>query len=179
MKRLLFALALVVATAVPALADPTADLRNAMINFGKLTSYHMEATAKGYSIEMDMMPPARMHVTAAGMEAIKIDGDMYVKMGETWRKFNFPGIEQMANLYKGAIDAASHPRTDMVVDDLGPKVVDGVPLHGYSVTDKDHPKAGATLYLDGSGNIVRIVPAEGGMVKLSKFNAPMSIVAPI
>jgi hypothetical protein len=179
MKRLLFALALVAATAVPALADPTADLSHAMQNLGRATSYHIQFTAKGMSLDIDAMPPQKMHMTGGPMEVVKIDNDTYVKMGETWRKFNIPGIEQMTGMYKTTIDAASHPTADMIVTDLGPKVVDGVPLHGYTWTDKEHPKASATFYLDGGGNISRIQPTEGGVIRITKINAPMTIVAPI
>jgi hypothetical protein len=179
MKRLLFALALVGATAAPALADPTADLSRAMMNLGAAKSYHVEVTAKGMSMEIDAMPPARMHMTGGPMEVIKIDNDTYVKMGETWRKFNFPGIEQVAGMYKGAIDTASHPTADMVVTDLGPKNIDGIALHAYTMTDKEHPKASATFYLDGGGNLARIQPTEGGIIKITKINVPVTIVAPI
>jgi hypothetical protein len=181
MKRLLFAVALIAATAVPALADPTNDLKNAMLNLAKATSYHMEADIKGKTVDVDMMPPGKLHMTmGSSMEMIKIDSDMYLKMGGSWRKFNIPGMDQMTQMFTSRIESASHPASDMTVVDLGPKVVDGVPLHGYNVKSKAGDKEfGSTMYVDGGGMLVRIETPDNGVIRISKFNQPIAIVAPI
>lgn len=179
MKRLLLVLALVAATRFPVLADSTTDLKNAMLNLAKATSYHVTATVKGHEVDADMMPPAKIHVTASGMEMIKIDSEMYLKMGGSWRKFAIPGMDQMTQMFTGQLESAKHPATDMIVTDLGPKIVDGVPLHGYSVRSKSDAHAASTMYIDGAGNIVRIEAPDGGVITISKFNAPMTIDAPV
>jgi hypothetical protein len=180
MKRLLVALALAVtvaAAAVPASADPTADVRGAMIAFAKATSYHVSATAEGRDIEADFLPPSRAHFIAAPIEVITIDGTTWVKLGGGWRQFAVPGMDRITGFVQGTIDTMRNPPDDMVVTDLGPKSVDGAALHAYGVTTKS--AAGTTtVYIDRSGLLARIDTNDGSTVRFSKFNAPLTIAPP-
>jgi hypothetical protein len=179
MKRLLLTLTLVAATVAPALADPKGDLMNAMMKVARATSYHVQTTDKGKSIDMDMMPPTKMHIMMGStMEMIKIDSEMYVKVQGTWRKFSIPGMDAMVNMYKGNIDKYTHAADDTVVTDIGMKVVDGAPLHGYTMKNAE-AKTPVTIYIDGAGYPARMETDNGLVMLFSKFNAPMSIDAPI
>jgi hypothetical protein len=181
-KQLLAVAALVVATTTAAFADPQGDVVNAIMAFGKLSSYHVEATiGKDHEISGDVVNPGRMHVSAGPAEMIVIDKTTYVKMGSTWREFTLPGIDRMFSPLTYTQRLAAH-RADVTVTDLGPKVVAGEPLHAYAVksTAVDKP---ATLYLDPSGTLTRVevAGASGDIdaITFSNFNGPISIVAPI
>jgi len=176
LKRLLFALALVVFAAAPALADPKADIANAFILFGKASSYHMSAAAKGRTLEVDSEKPDKMHVVSGPMELVKIGTTTWIKAGGAWRQFNFPGMDQITSAYSGALNVVQAPPNDVTVTDLGTKTIDGTPLHAYSVVEKS---GSATVYVDnGSGYPVRVETADGSSVTFSKFNSAGPITAP-
>lgn len=169
MKRLLGVLALVVFAASPALADPKSDMYAAMQKFGALKSYAVNATSPRGAVEIDMVVPNKQHLLAGPMEMIRIDGDTWVKMNGKWQKFAMPGIEQMTAGVNNAIKATKANPDDLTVTDLGMKSPDGVPLHAYQVLVKNGGGP-QTIYLDGSGMLVRIDSAQGP-VTFSKFNA--------
>ncbi len=182
MKHLVAIVALVIASALPALADPQSDVVNAMTAFGKLTSYHIDATAgKDRSMSADVVNPGRMHVTAGPAEMIQIDGTTYVKFGGSWRQFAIPGMERIFSPVTYTQKLAAH-KADVTVTDLGTKVVAGAPLHAYLVKSGsvDRP---ATVYLDGTGALTRVETVDGtgnlDVITFSNFNGPISIVAPI
>jgi hypothetical protein len=180
MRRMLCALILVAFAAAPALADPKSDLMAAMLQFGKMTSYHITATDRGSTIEADMALPAKMHVTMGPVEMIKIDSTTWVKMNGSWRQFAFPGMEQLTSSITNAVGYASgkYGSGDMIVTDLGMKSPEGVPLHAYTVTDKAG-RSPATLYLDSASKLVRVDTPDGGVVRFSKFDAIDPIVPPV
>jgi uncharacterized protein YaiE (UPF0345 family) len=176
LKRLLCALALVVFAAAPALADPKADVANAFILFGKASSYHISAAAKGRAVEVDTEKPDKMHVVSGPMELVKIGTTTWVKAGGSWQQFNFPGLDQITSAYSGALNVVQSPQDDVTVTDLGTKTIDGTPLHAYSIVQKS---GSATVYIDnGSGYPVRVVTADGSSVTFSKFNTAGPITAP-
>ena len=177
MNRLLLALALTLTAAAPALADPTADVKNAMISFANAKSFHVSADDAGKNVEADIVPPAKAHFVAGPFELITISGTTWVKAGGSWHQFAIPGIDRITVFVTGAIDTVRNPPADMVVTDLGTKSIDGATLHGYTIANK----AGAsprTIYLDGSGNLARVESSSGGVVRFSKFNAPLDISPP-
>ena len=180
MRRFLCALALVAFGAAPALADPKSDLIAAMAQFGKANSYHITAVAKGRTMEADMALPAKMHVYSGPMEMIKIDQTMWIKAGSNWQKLNLaalPGGDQIMGAFNGAIATAHTAPDDMVVSDLGMKSPEGAPLHAYSITNKAG-KSPSTVFLDGSGALVRVESTDGTVVKFSRYNAIDPIVPP-
>lgn len=179
MKRLLAALTLVALTAAPALASPTSDVTDAMIKLGTAKSYHLNVTSRGQTVDVDFVKPDKQHVTVTGMEFIKLGAAMYTKMGGTWQKFAVPGVaDRITGMFDGAIkNATGHPE-NLVVVDLGPKVVSGLPLHAYSIKDKDASVA-STVYLDGRGTPVRLETNDGTTLVISKINDPIEIDAPI
>ena len=178
MKRLLCALALVVFAAAPAWADPKSDLASSMIQFSKATSFHMSATSRGKTVEVDMVKPGKVHIVVAPMEMIKIDNTMYVKMGGTWRQFTLPGMDRIADMYQGALDKSTHPTDDMVVVDLGMKTVEGATLHAYTIKNKGDTGP-TTLYIDDKGFPARVETSDGSVVRFSNINGPIAINAPV
>lgn len=179
MKRLLWTLALIAFSAAPALASPASDVQGAMIMLGTAKSYHVTFTAKGKTGDIDVVKPDKMHVVMPPMEMVKIGDTSYMKMGGTWRKFTIPGMsEQITSMYEGAIHKVSSHADDVVVTDLGSKVVDGASLHAYVVKNKD-AKEPTTVYIDGRGEPARLETADGTVVRFSKINDPIAIDAPI
>jgi hypothetical protein len=180
MRRFLCALALVAFGAAPALADPKSDLMAAMAQFGKASSYHITALAKGRTMEADMALPAKMHIYSGPMEMIKIDQIVWVKAGSNWQKINMaalPGADQITNAFNGAIATAHSAADDVTVTDLGMKSPEGAPLHAYTVTNKAG-KSPSTVFLDAGGALVRVENTDGTVVKFSRFNAIDPIVPP-
>jgi hypothetical protein len=178
MKRFLCALALVVFAAAPALADPKSDLMRSMTQFGNAGSYHITASGKGQTVDIDMVQPGKMHVVAGPMEMIKIDSSTWMKMNGKWQKFAMPGMDQMTAGINNAIATAQGKQDDLVVTDLGMKSPDGVPLHAYTVTNKAG-QSPSTVYVNASGVLVRVDNTDGGVVTFSKFNAVPPIEPPI
>ena len=178
MKRLTAALLLVLAMGVPALADPTNDVKNAFLTLMSAKSYHMSAEGKSHVIDADFVSPGKYHVSVGPMEMIMLDKTVYVKMQGTWRQFSFPGSDMMMGSFMKVREMASHPE-NVDVTDLGTKIVDGGPLHAYSVQSKGEAKP-AIIYVNAGGYPVR-VDVDGGneVVRFSNFNAPIDIVAPI
>jgi hypothetical protein len=173
LNRFLASVVLVMATATPAFADANSDIQGAMIAFTKLSSYHMEmSTARSATIVADFVSPGRYHVISAGTESIVIGPTMYLKLNGKWQKLagNMPTMTGFTKTL------TSHPR-GMVATDLGPRVVGGATLHAYKVQDTATHKSDM-VYLDGRGRIVRM-EAGTTIMTVSRFNAPVSIQAPI
>jgi hypothetical protein len=167
--------ALVAALTTQALADAQGDVKNAMIQFSKLTSYHMTAHGLGKTIDADIVNPGKMHVVMGSMELIRLDTTTYVKINGEWRKFAFPGMDRLSGPAMTVQQLVAH-KGDFVVSDLGPKTIDGATLHAYTVKATEGPAT--TMYLDASGNLARADTGEG-YATFSKFNAPITIDAPI
>jgi hypothetical protein len=177
MTRMVLALAFTLAAAAPALADPTADVKNAMIAFGNAKSFHVSAEAAGRNIEGDIVPPAKAHFIAGPFEMITISGTTWVKTGGGWHQFTIPGMDRITVFVNGAIDTVRNPPADLVVTDLGTKTIDGATLHGYTISNKAG-NSPSTIYLDGSGTLARVEANGGSVVRFSKFNAPLQIDPP-
>jgi hypothetical protein len=180
-NRLLAIVALLALSASPALADPTNDLKNAMIALATAKSYHLSmTTAGGHTAEGDVVNPGRVHLTAGPMEIIVIDKTTYVKIQGAWHQFAMPGMDHiMGPVAMVQNFAKSHE--DMIVTDLGPKSVDGTLLHAYGVKNAGSTK-NATIYIDAAGLPARIENTEGeglNVVKFSNFNGPISIDPPL
>jgi len=178
--RLFAIIALVVLSAAPALADPTADVKNAMIALAKATSYHMTASMGDHTLDGDYVAPSKFHVTAGPMEAIWIDKTTYIKMNGAWKRFSFPGMDQMLSPVAHVQSfIASH--SDITVTDLGAKTVDGAILHAYLVKTNEANTKPATVYVDGSGTVARIEATEAGstaVIRFSNINGPITIDPP-
>ena len=185
MRRLGFALVMIAAVAAPAFADPAADtVKNSLLAFAKLTSYHATIDSSGKTLELDMVNPNKMHVTIGPIEAIMLDGAMYVKPQGSWMKIPTAASGMMGAAFMGAVDRAKSAVTqeNFTATDLGMKTVGGTSLHAYSVKSKDSSKP-ATMYMDSAGMLARIEVTDdkGGTTAIvySKFNAPIKIEAPI
>jgi hypothetical protein len=182
MNRLLAIVALVALSAAPALADPTNDVKNAMIGLANASSYHISATAAGHAMEGDFVKPGKMHLTAGPFEMIVIDKTTYVKMQGAWHQFTFPGMDRvMAPLSHAQNFLKSHD--DITVTDLGPKVVGGATLHAYGVKNSTNSDRPITVYLDSSGTLVRIDVADNdgntSTINFSNMNGPITIDPPV
>lgn len=176
MTRVLLALALTLAAATPALADPTADVKAAMISFANAKSFHITAEGGGKSVEGDIVPPAKAHFIAGPFEMITISGTTWVKAGGSWHQFAVPGMDKITFFVNGAIDTVRNPPADLVVTDLGTKAIDGSNLHAYTITNKAGTSP-STVYIDGGGMLARVENGTG-VVRFSKINAPLSIDPP-
>jgi len=179
--RWLATLALIVVSAAPALADATADVKNAFLTLARASSYHIAATtAGGQTMSGDFVNPGKMHITAGPMEMIVIDTETFVKMQGAWHQFAFPGADRMTGPF-AHIQSYVKAHENLAAIDLGPKVVDGTTLHAYSVRGGGTDHA-ATVYVDSSGNLVRIDSADSAgttVIRFSNVNGPITIVAPI
>ncbi|HEY1977369.1 MAG TPA: hypothetical protein VGG89_12520 [Candidatus Baltobacteraceae bacterium] len=170
-NRTLLALVLAAASTTTAFADAHSDIVNAMVNFKQLKSYHMEMTVGGRQSSADFLSPNRIHTFAAGNEVIQIDTTTYMRLNGTWKKY--PGGPSVAD----TMAFASSHNGGFTATDLGMRTVGGTSLHAYSVKTL---KTGniTTVFLDGSGRIVRMDTGKVVMI-LSKFNAPLTINAPM
>lgn len=156
-------------------ADAPGALEQAMLNTLKQPSYHMTmVTPASGTIEGDVVNPGRTHVVMKNAEMIVIDQTTYMKLNGTWRKF--PGLDLM-KAQANPLQSLAASKGKYTVDDLGPKTVDGAVLHGYRTTNLAK-KTTATLFVDGSGRIVRI-ESGAAVIKMSKFGEAVTIVAPM
>jgi hypothetical protein len=182
MRRLIAASFFAVAAAAGAFATPTDDVANAFTKLGTATSYHMAVqTAQGGSMDIDMVPPEKMHATMAQVEMIRVAGATYVKVNGNWMKLP-SAVPQMA-AQMGAVSyiqsVGNNPKQAQV-EDLGMKTVDGASYHAYKVTPADGKPS--TLYVDASGLPARVdvtEPRWTSIVRFTKYNAPLSIDAQI
>jgi hypothetical protein len=149
-----------------------------MLAFAKLTSFHMSASTQGKTVEADFLPPGKAHFIMPPLEVITIDGTVWAKINGNWQKFAFPGIAQLTGTFNAAVDAARNPPADMNVTDLGEKTVDGAQLHAYAVTSKSGGTP-STVYIDANGMLVRVESGSAGVVRFSRFNAPLEIDPPV
>jgi hypothetical protein len=124
-----------------------------------------------------MIPPTKAHFVAGPVELITIDGTTWMKFGGGWHQFTVPGMDRITGFVQGTIDTMRNPPDDLAVTDLGMKTVDGVPLHAYAVATKTAGGQG-TLYLDRSGMIARIDNPSAGVIRFSKYNAPLIVQPP-
>jgi outer membrane lipoprotein-sorting protein len=165
------------ACTLTARADAPSALRQALENSLKQTSYHMTMVSPTYgTIEADVAPPGRMHMlmNQKNMEVVVVDQTMYMKQNGAWRKY--PGADFMKTR-PNPLQTLGASKGKFTVDDLGPKIVDGAALHAYRVTNLT-TKSVSRVFVDGSARIARIeVGSE--VVQLSKFGAPVVIVAPM
>ena len=182
MKRLPFALplVLVLSAVVPALADPTNDVKNAFVKLATASSYHVQIEAHGKTLEGDVAPPDKSHFVMPPMEMIMLGKTTYVKINGSWMQFAVPGVDKMFAGYQQVTSMAKTPE-NVSVTDLGMKSPDGAPLHAYSIKNTDSSTP-AIVYVDGSGSAVRVdeTSANGtSIIRFSNFNVPVNIVAPI
>lgn len=174
--RLLATLSIVAATSAPAFADANSDVHNAMIAFGKLRSYHMDMTIRGKPATVDVVNPGQTHVVMPQIESYTIGQTTYVKLnGTPWRKY--PGSANPATFGDLAKKMDAHG-ADYVATDLGTRVVDGAQLHAYQVKKKASGKDDSKIFLDSQGRVARI-EAGTAVMRVSKFNEPITIRAPI
>lgn len=185
MRRLFAAVILSVCAAATtgiALATPSDDIANAFKNLAQASSYHMNVqTSQGQKMDIDMVPPNKMHMMMGPMEMIRLASATYMKVNGNWMKMPgaMPQMTQQGAAMTYVQTLGSHPN-DAKVDDLGMQSVDGVSVHAYKVT----PNSGqpATVYVDGSGRPARIdVTEKNGtsVVRFSNYNATLDIQAPI
>ena len=172
---LLSAVVFIAGSALPARADATSDVDNALLTTFKQSSYHMHMTTQnGDTIDGDMVPPDRMQMTIKQGEVIVISGTTYLKLNGTWQKF--PGVNPMMTR-TDVLRGLQANKGKYTVDDLGMKLVGGVPLRAYRTTDLATKKT-TLLYVDGDHRIVRIETG-GDVMEFTRFGENVSITAPM
>lgn len=183
MRRLILAASLAAAMAVPALADPAGDVRNAFLKFADASSYHIAvSSSRGPAGEGDFVKPDRMHMMMGPAEMIALPDATYVKAGGNWMKLPRPMPNALGPTLDYVKGISTGKPADLKVEDLGMKTVDGSSFHAYKVEPKD--AAVSTVYVNGDGYVARIDAVEKGngatsVVKFSNYNAAIKIEAPI
>ncbi len=174
--RLIGTMVLAAATTLPALADASADLRNAVAATARERSYHMTMTsAASGTVEADMLYPGRLHMIMKkmNMESIVIGDTMYMKQNGVWHKLPGGGSATTSDPIKAM--AAKWKLVKVV--DLGQKLAGGSMLHAYRVTNL-RTQSADTVFLDSGGRMVRFEDGTA-VFQISKFGEPLNIVAPI
>jgi|HubBroStandDraft_1064217.scaffolds.fasta_scaffold37101_2 hypothetical protein len=182
MRRFLVVSVLVSALTAPALAAPVDDVKNALIGFGRLTSYHMTMDVGGQHMEGDVVVPGKMHLMMGEMEMVHIGSNTWMKVQGHWMQI--PGGAGQGPGFTGALSHAqtlSAHSSDVTVTDLGVKSVDGESLHAYGVKNPGDPQP-STIYVGGDGHVHRIdsVDDKGKVstIRFSRFNVPVAIDPP-
>jgi hypothetical protein len=159
-------------TTLPASADISPALTNAVVLMSKLPTYHMSMTTAQGPVETDVANPGKMHTVMKGGEMVMIGPTMYMKMGGKWTKFanSNADTDVVARYHKFSSDFTSQ--------DLGMRTVPTGTFHAYAVHDAKHPTVKNTIYLDNSGRIARI-DIDTSVVTFSRFGEPVSIQAPM
>jgi len=168
------AIALAAMTTSLAFADVPAGLASAIATTQKATSYHVSIAAATGTTEADIVEPDRIHSVSPKSELIAIGPTLYVKVGGAWRQIAGGGA-QLAPMDVPRQIASHLP--DITATDLGMKTVDGQTLHDFH-TDDPKLKQTSTVYVDGSGRIVRVETGTT-IVRLSNFNESVTITAPM
>jgi hypothetical protein len=181
MKRSIVVAALVALTALPALADPTGDVRAGMMKFAGLKSYQMSTTSGGRPIVMQMVNPDAMRIDAGGMQMVRIGKTMYMKMpgASGWMKTENTRGGGGAEMADKVREMATDPN-GVKVTDLGMRSAGGETLHAYDVTQKDGTKM--VLSIGRDGYVHQLDPKGSGQnapIRFSKFNAVAPIRAPM
>jgi hypothetical protein len=171
--------ALVALSGAPASANPTDDVRAAMLRFAALSSYEMTFGTGARSGTVDFVKPNSMHMTMGPMEMISVGETAYVKQGSGgWMKIRNTapvGPAEMANRIR---DYAVKVNT-LTATDLGMKNVGGESLHAYRVTSKDGSPANVYIGRDGLPHRFDSSSNGNNVVRISKFNAVAPIRPPV
>lgn len=183
MKRyLLLALALPLVLPFTASASPYTDLTKVAKALGSVKSFQaVEDHGNGMKSVVTFVAPDRWRVDRGNVHELMIGNDMYMEMLGHWHKM------------PGAINAAS--MTAMIKNPFGAGAVsaihvesetngmtDGVPVRIFRYTRHDAPNVTATLSVNRRTWLpvqdVVVAPSSKTTVTYSKYNAPLSIVAP-
>ena len=186
MRRFVLAMMMIAATAAPAFADANADaVKNGMLGFAKLTSYHMTLTdASGKKVELDYGGPTKEHITVGPIEVIVLGDAFYVKPQGSWMKMPAQAAGMMTGAFSMAVDQAHKKMSQesFTATDLGMKTIDGVAYHAYGVKSSSSTGHVDTMYINSGGVLSRITsPNDRGetTIEISKMNVPVNITAPI
>ena len=169
--------ALVTLAATPAFANPTDDVRSALMRYAGLSSYRMTMTAEKGGMTMDIVRPDSVHMSASGMELVKIGSTMYVKApgGKGWMKQSVHGAGPAAVADK--MKSMLNERDAFTATDLGMKAMHGgEPMHAYKVKQKNG--SSSVIYVARDGFVHRM-QSDNSTMEFSKFNQIAPIRAPI
>ncbi|HTW85934.1 MAG TPA: hypothetical protein VMD91_17825 [Candidatus Sulfotelmatobacter sp.] len=182
--RILIAPVLVLALAGPAFASPTDDVRVALMKLSQATSYHMDISAGGKTMQVDIVQPGKMHITMGPTQMIRVGDATWVFVNGHWMTIPAMAAGRAGDAFAaaGAPQQLTAHATRIEVTDLGMKTVDGETLHAYGVTDPDQPQHPSTVYVGGDGLVHRMesVDASGrtDAIKFSGFNSRITIDPP-
>ena len=124
-------------TLSPAFADPTSDVAANMLAFSATKSFHVDMTAQGRTMSIDLVAPDRVHtkITPGDMEMIAIGSDGWFRMNGSWQKMPAANTQLgtgMQNLRTGGLQGTVSK--NYTVADLGPDTVGTTPAHHYRLT---------------------------------------------
>ena len=171
-------LALATLTAAPASANPTDDVRAAMLKFADLSSWEMSFGSGARQATMDFIKPNSMRMSSRGMQMVHVGNTTYVNMNGKWQRLTHERVRggfEMADHIRRAVSASNN----VAAIDLGMKSIGGETLHAYKMTPKDGQSG--TIYIGGDGLPHRFQGRDTNneTVTISKFNAVPPIRAPI
>lgn len=152
-------------------------LKLALTNFYNAKTYHMSISGQGMAINVDVVNPNRTHTITAGIETISIGPVSYTRMNGTWQKLAQPGPDfgDVRKHLPGMMD----DNPNVTVTDRGMTTVGGRTYHRYTYVTTDSPDLATTIDVGSDNEIYRLGYQGGLQVTLSKFNAPITITAPI
>lgn len=169
--------ALTILAAAPANANPTDDVRSAMLRFAGLSSYEMSFGSGAKSGTVDFVKPNSMRMSARGMEMINVGSTTYMRMGGKWQKF--PSAKGSGPLdMADRVRAMARETNGVSATDLGMKSVGGETLHAYKMTQKDGTTGVIYIGRDGLPHRMQGKDADQS-ITISKFNQIAPIRAPI
>jgi hypothetical protein len=169
-------------TAAPAYADPTGDVRAAMLKLVALSSWEMKGqttiSGRPSAITADFVRPNSMHMTTPQTEMISTGSAVYVRIaGRGWTKIPAsPGGANPAAMPFNVRDMTRNANR-ITATDLGMRSVGGETLHAYRMKDTDGNQT--TAYIGSDGFPHRMEGRNGQTVTFGRFNAVPPIRAPI
>jgi hypothetical protein len=171
-------LALATLTGAPASANPTDDVRAAMLKFADLNSWEMSFGSGARQATMDYVKPNSMRMSSRGMQMVHVGNTTYVNMNGKWQKFTHEragGGFEMADHIRRAVSASN----GVTATDLGMKSIGGETLHAYKMTPKDGQPGTIYIGADGLPHRFQGSDTNNEVVTISKFNQVAPIRAPI
>jgi len=155
-------------------------LKLAMANFKAAKSYHMSFVGGGTKIEIDVVQPNRTHSFVNGtLETIQIGPMTYTRLNGKWLKVSQPGADP-ANMAKDLADVKIDDPS-VTYTDRGMTTAGGRVYHRYTYMSSEQPNQIVTVDVGIDNEIYRITAngSGGAAVLFSKYNAPITITAPI
>ena len=184
MRHLLISasLALLLAIAAPAAADPRSEVTQAVARLGGANSYvvHIDAPQSGAAgqIELQHVAPDRYRMIMPGGPTQTIIGStVYMQIGGRTMRVPLPAgtLDQLQDQAK-----IRETQDNARIESLGSDTVDGQPAAKYRIVHADQPDAEVTMWVGSNGWPLQM-RADGKdgptTMRYSRFNDPALVIA--